>query len=242
MRRNAITLTVGLLGAIRAKTNSDSDYVAAVRSIMGHEMSHLVNKDFLPGLLIRANESANKIINKIVKVIFIFLANIFRWIPFIGTLMNNIIISAYRFISFFLSIFYSYVFMPIHNFIQKTMSRSIEYRCDRESSYAFGGIHMAEALSVLGNANYFSIFSTHPKTKTRIKHVKGIHPRAGIIRPNIFNSLSTVIVLAIIIGFSHYAYKVVQPEDLFNKIENRIIEPYQGKFLYFYDKVVGILG
>ena len=72
--------------------------------------------------------------------------------------------------------------MKIYNFIQLQISKSIEYRADNQGAKLIGGENMAYALSLLGSSGYFTIFSTHPSTKSRVKKVEDVK-ESDRIRP-----------------------------------------------------------
>src|SRR5690606_36020203 len=80
-------------------------------------------------------------------------------------------------------------------FFQKMLSRSVEFRCDRDAAYAFGGNRIATGLAMLGPGSYFSIFATHPRTKTRIKKVERVSPHPGHIRVPMTTHLVNVLSL-----------------------------------------------
>ena len=49
---------------------------------------------------------------------------------------------------------------------------------------------MKFALSLLGEDGYFTLFSTHPRTKSRMAKVENIKITDSIIKPRFFDSLS----------------------------------------------------
>lgn len=231
LRRKTVTITMGLLIKIKESSANHAQFVDAVRGILGHEMSHLANKDYLPGLMAYVNESANSKIATLLRWIFIIFANLFRFIPWIGRPIYNFIITIYNLVFFVIMFFFRYLFIPVYNFIRKGLSRSIEYRCDRESAYAFGGNSMANALSMIGEGSYFSIFSTHPRTKSRIANVKGITPRGGFITPSIINSLSNFLCLAFVVAVAVYSTQQADVPALYDHFLLEVYYPIQFKWL-----------
>jgi Zn-dependent protease with chaperone function len=205
LRKKSVTITIGLLEKLKANASSHDQYIDAVKGVLGHEMSHLANGDYLPGLLTSANETANRCISNIIRRFFIIFANLFRFIPYVGRYIYILIIRSYNLLSWVINAFFNWVFMPAYGFLQKWFGRSVEYRCDRESSFAFGGQRMAFALSCLGEGAYFSIFSTHPRTKSRINYVKNEQPRGGIISPNIINTISNFLSVFLVIFVCAYS-------------------------------------
>lgn len=206
--RKRIIITIGLLQSIHSQCSDELQYVDAIKGILGHEMSHLANKDFLPGLLVAANDAANRHLSSVLRLFFMILVNILKIIPYVGGTLGALLVVLYNAVNALINFFLSWIILPIYRFIQKGLGRSIEYRCDRESAYAFSGVRMAIALSMLGKGSYFSMFSTHPRTRSRIKKVRNIMPRGGIIKPNIIARLAnfvSVVGLVAMCAFCGYA-------------------------------------
>ena len=203
-RKKAVIITLGLIHRMHNTSDTPEAYMNAVKGIMGHEMSHLINKDFLPGMLVYSNEVASRFISRIIRGIFRAIARIFWIIPYVGKHFSRLIMFLYSMVDVFIGGFYRIVFKPVYGFLYKAFSRSIEYRCDRDSAKVFGGAVMAHALSVLGKGAYFSIFSTHPATKNRINHVKSIHPKPGIITPNILGTLANIMAITGLVWITGY--------------------------------------
>jgi Zn-dependent protease with chaperone function len=172
--RNYIVLTEGLLLHYLTSTNSRGEFLNCIEGIIGHEMSHLINKDYLPGLLLTINGQATRMVSKIVFLIFNFFIHIFHLIPLIGSLFTAILLSLYKLFDFFINFFYKYIILNFYKFILLQISKNIEYRCDKQSAQACGGDNMALALSLLGENGYYTIFSTHPKTRERVKQVQNV--------------------------------------------------------------------
>jgi Zn-dependent protease with chaperone function len=76
--------------------------------------------------------------------------------------------------------------MNIYQFLKNFFGRAVEYRCDRQSAKAFGGLNIAHALSLLGESGYFTLFSTHPATQKRIKKVQSVEEKNAIIVASCF--------------------------------------------------------
>jgi len=168
----AIVITNGMVNHYLKSCNGPKNFLYAMRSIIGHEMSHLINKDFLPGFLIMANQRATNFVLTITSLLFHYVVRLVSLNPYGGHL--------YRFLNLWIS-------------------RSIEYRCDAQSAVAFGGDKMAMALSMLGKNGYFTLFSTHPSTKNRINKVVNIKSKDEIILPKIFDALSNYFAIMLLI-------------------------------------------
>jgi Zn-dependent protease with chaperone function len=53
-----------------AESKNPQEFLLALRSIIGHEMSHLINKDFLPTFLILTNQKVTNFVSTILHFIF----------------------------------------------------------------------------------------------------------------------------------------------------------------------------
>lgn len=199
MSKKAIVLTSGLIDHYLSDSENPQQFLLALRSIIGHEMSHLVNKDFLPTFLIIANEKATNFVSVLLDIIFRFTVKFSSLIPGIGVFMSTVMIKIYNLLDFLTRIFNRIVVANLYEFLRRFVSRSIEYRCDKQSAQAFGGKNMAFALSFLGESGYFTLFSTHPRTQSRMKKVANVEMTDNIIHPRFVDSLSNYISIMFLI-------------------------------------------
>ena len=185
----AIVVTRGLIDHYLVLCPEPKMFLSAIRSVMSHEMSHLINKDFLPSFIILTNQKITNFISYLLRFVFIGIANLVSVFPYGGRSSAFLMASGYNFFNTIFTIFNSTIVYNIYEFLRRFISRSIEYRCDMQASKAFGGKNMALALSMLGENGYFTIFSTHPKTTARIKKVENIKSSEGFIKPGLIDSL-----------------------------------------------------
>jgi Zn-dependent protease with chaperone function len=231
-RRQSVTLTIGLVFEVYEKCNNEDDYIKAITAIIGHELSHLINRDFLPGLLAGSSQMAIEHIAKIMRYMLMMFADIFRFIPIFGRSIRTLIYWIFNLITKFISLFYKWMFMPLYNFVKKWFGRSVEYRCDKQAAYAVGGRAMVLGLQALGTGSYFSIFSTHPKTKDRINYVKKITPVSGKIRSSVINNLADFISMTLVVLVMYISF-LNADIALINQNYNRDIkEPIMQKYSY----------
>lgn len=203
----AIILTRGLIEHYLVEFADPKEFLYALRSIIGHEMSHLTNKDFLPTFLIITNQKATNLISKIIHFFFGIISRVLVFIPYGGRASTYLMNEVYTLLNVIINFFNQTIIYNLYQFLRKFASRSIEYRCDRQSAQAFGGKNMALALSKLGDNGYFSLFSTHPRTKARIRKVKDVKISGRIIRPSIIDSLSNYFALMLLVFISLYFAK-----------------------------------
>ena len=186
----AVVLTRGLINHYLVECPDPKMFLYTVRSVIGHEMSHLINKDFLPTFLIITNQKITNFVSSILFISLNLLVKGLSMMPYGGRLSANSVSQTYSILNFAITAFNRFIVYNIYQFIRRFISRSIEFRCDKQSAKAFGGQNMALALSMLGDNGYFTLFSTHPRTKARMKKVENIEASDAIIRPGFFDSLS----------------------------------------------------
>ncbi len=206
-RKKIVVITLGLISHIRERCETEEEFQLAVKAIMAHEFSHLVNKDFLPTLLLLASQKATNFVANLLRLFFNLQITLFTRIPILGGLLYVLIINFYYLTNFLVTFFHRFILLKIFNFLKLHFSRATEYRCDREAAYACGGLNTAYALSFLGDNGFVTIFSTHPRTKNRMKKVKDIKEKSGKIRVSALNQLSnffsiSILLIALLIGLN----------------------------------------
>lgn len=191
----SIVISRGMIEHYLVLCTEPKMFLSVVRSVLSHEMSHLINKDFLPSFIIMTNQKITNFFSAFLHLIFIYLARVIDMIPRTGRSSANAMIFTYNLINNFLMFFNSYIVFNLYNFLHKFLSRSVEYRCDNQASKAFGGHNMALALSMLGHKGFFTIFSSHPSTKSRIKKIENIKMKESVIGPTFFDAFINYLTL-----------------------------------------------
>jgi Zn-dependent protease with chaperone function len=205
--RRAIVLTSGIINHYLKQCSDSKKFLYALRSIIGHEMSHLVNKDFLPTFLIITNQKVTNLVSNLLYIVFNFATRAASMMPFGGRFTAQLTRDAYFFVNFAVTFFNRFVVYNIYEFLRRGISRSIEFRCDRQSAKAFGGKNMALALSMLGEGGYYTIFSTHPKTRSRMSRVENIKISESIVKPQFFDALANYFSLMFLVVICLYFAK-----------------------------------
>ncbi len=191
----AIVLTRGLIDHYLTSSPDPKMFLYALRSVIGHEMSHLINKDFLPTFLIIVNQKVTNFVSGAFYYLFSLGINAARFTPYIGNQTARMMSWTYSGLNFLITVFNRLVVYNIYEFLRRGVMRFVEYRCDRQSAKAFGGQSMALALSMLGEHGYFTLFSTHPGTKSRMNKVKDIKISDSTIRAGFFDGLANYFAL-----------------------------------------------
>ncbi|MDR3289733.1 MAG: M56 family metallopeptidase [Rickettsiales bacterium] len=195
-----IVITKGLVSTyLMANKGKLPVFLLNMRCIMGHEMSHLINKDYMPAILLQLNQSATLFVSNLLVSILNMFLGLVQYIPFIGKTLAYLIVYFYKGIKMIINAFHKYVIFAFYKFLQLKISRTNEYRCDMQSSIACGGRAMAATLAELGDSGYTTIFSTHPSTKSRIKHVMDVQRNGNLISPAGKNFLINTIVILFVL-------------------------------------------
>lgn len=227
MKKQYIVLTKGLITKYVMKLGPSEKMIVSLKCIMGHEMSHLINKDYLPTLLLEINEYSTKFISNILYKFFQIFINIFKIIPFFGDLITYLVLTFYKICNYLLMFFYNHVILPLYKIIYLKISRNKEFRCDMQSALANGGINVSVALSVLDDGDYFTLFSSHPKVKTRLKRIQNVKQDDKTIKPIIANSFINFFAIVFIIFLPlilFYSINFQQIVDNYNHIVSTVYE------------------
>lgn len=237
LRKNIIVITTALLNLYRSETENREQFLKYVEGIMGHEISHIINKDYFTALLLIINERANNFVSGIIQIIFTIFVRIICIIPVIGNYISIAIDSLYNFLDFIINFFYKFVILNIYKFIQLQISKSIEYRADSQGAEVVGGIEMSKALSLFGDSGYFSIFSSHPSTKSRMNNVADIDETSNTIRPVYGVNLTFLLSFFILIGTCFWSYKLAKVDALIRDYYN-ITMFFKNKFIVLKTKLI----
>lgn len=214
MSKKAITLTSGLINHYAVNIEDNQQFLSAIRGILGHEMSHLINKDFLPGLLIIINQKVTNFVSGILMLFFRFIIQSASYVHIRNQRMVAIIFTVYNITNWVLTSFNRIVVYRLYEFFRNLFGRAIEYRCDRQSAKAFGGINMAFALSILGKSGYFTLFSTHPATQRRMRKVEVVEEKNAIIRASFVSQISNFASIMILPLICYYAANLSKIDQL----------------------------
>ena len=204
IRKKVIVITSGLINHYAIHIKDDQQFLFAIRSILGHEMSHLINKDFLPSLLVMLNRRMTNFISNILGLLFRFSMQFTTFFRIQNRMTAIVMLTIYNIVNRFFNFFNRCVIDNVYCFLKNFLGRAVEYRCDRQSAKAFGGINMAFALSLLGKSGYFTLFSTHPATARRIKKVEVVEEKNAIIKASLSSTISNFISIIILLVICLY--------------------------------------
>lgn len=215
LRENCIIITTGIMELCKKHSENEIEYYRLLSGIIGHELSHIINKDFFPSLLIIINEKVSRVMSFIIYIILNILSKLVSFIPYIGVTMATLFIKLYMLIKYFMNFFYKNVFIPFYRFIQLQINKNIEYRADEQGARYCGGDAMSKTLSLLGKNGFFTIFSAHPKTIYRMRRVKHIEQCNDYIKPVCFTKMSILFSFLILVYFTIFSYKLINFGDFY---------------------------
>ena len=176
-RKKYVVITTSILKHILNSFETEEERKDALKGLIGHELSHLINWDFLPNLILISGENVSIHVQKFFSLFLNVLIVLFRIIPILGAFLSLITVYTYNFLSYFMTYSYKLLIRPTYNLFERFLSRRIEYRCDYQSAQALNWQSMYlilySLLSLDGNT-YHSPFSTHPNTISRILNIYNI--------------------------------------------------------------------
>lgn len=165
LRHKGVMIYGGLVNAILDK-NTSAFSALAIKGILAHEMSHLANWDFLSGQYCRALNRQYllhaRIRNKIFEVLWAFLpvilivGHLIRWAM---AIVHNLTTALIQLLS------------SIYTRLDAAVSRSIEFRCDRQAAKAVGWQAIFLGLSSLPIGSRSNVFDSHPDGVSRLLYV-----------------------------------------------------------------------
>lgn len=190
-RKKVVILTTGLIETITVNSNTKEEALDALEGIIGHELSHLENWDFLPGYILNTSNFISKKILNIMLVVF----NLLSIVPMVGVFFSFI----YNISTMGLNSFHRFIIIPLYRLVERYLSRVKEYRCDLHSALTLGWQKIFYGLSHLGVDSYSNIYSSHPNTLSRLLKVykKSGNRNRYFIFLSKFVSLSTICMIGL---------------------------------------------
>lgn len=235
-RKKYVVITTSILKHILNSFETEEERKDALKGLIGHELSHLINWDFLPNLILISGENVSIHVQKFFSLFLNVLIVLFRIIPILGAFLSLITVYTYNFLSYFMTYSYKLLIRPTYNLFERFLSRRIEYRCDYQSAQALNWQSMYlilySFLSLDGNT-YHSPFSTHPNTISRILNIYNIKNSKKRISVNFISKYFGIFILSMISLFLVYfyiykSYKLLQYINYikieFNTLTNIVIE------------------
>ena len=242
--KNYVILTVGLLEHLMQRSENEEEFKVVLRSVIGHEISHLINKDFLPGAILMFNRKATSRVANVYSFCFAVVFLALSRFPALGKVSSRVVNAIFSVVRYVVMFFMEKIVMKLYKVFSNILTRSIEYRSDRESGMAFGGKPMALALALIGGDGYNNIFSSHPSTISRVKLVEGLPKANGIIKEKFIISISNAIIVIFTLYLPFYLAKVLELDVMYSKImySYGLANQYYGKAWSVLDSFLRFIG
>lgn len=170
LRHKGVIIYGGLVQAIVNK-NTGSEVVAAIKGILAHELSHLTNWDFFSGQYTQALHKQYLLHMKIRNNVYLTLWEFLPVILIIGLFARWAMAILYNFSNVFIR-----ALTAIYIWLDAAISRSIEFRCDRQAAKAAGWQSIFLGLNSLPIQSRSNLFDSHPDIVSRLLYV---HRRGG---------------------------------------------------------------
>lgn len=171
---NIVVISTATLEKLEYKSKTKEEFANAIAGLLGHEASHLLNKDFLPGNLLMLNQKATNFVAKISGFFASCIFTMFSVIPYLGKPLRKVSKLIHGKSSYLLNFSMQNLVLPIYFFVNRFLTRAIEYRSDKDAARAFGFAGITLCLNMIAGNSYNSIFSTHPSTPKRVSSVNGV--------------------------------------------------------------------
>lgn len=208
-RKKYVVITTSMLDHILESFETVEERREALKGLIGHELSHLINWDFLPNLILLSGENVSINIQNSFLVVVNLLASFLRIIPLVGPFLSLLTIYTYNFFTYLLLYSYKYLLRPLYNLMERYLSRKVEYRCDYQSSQVLGweSIYLTlYTLLSLNGSTYHSPFSTHPNTISRILNIYNSKSAKKKISVNFLSKYFGILILILISSSIVYLY------------------------------------
>lgn len=239
LRKKYVVITTGIIEHILKSYDTNEEQDKAFRGLIAHELSHLLNWDSLPNLILISGQFVAVILSNILTIVSSFIIRIISLIPIVSILAVGITY-IFLFLQFLLNMVYGFILHPLYLLVERFLGRVIEHRSDFQSAKALSWESMYLCLNsiITLNGNTFnSNFSTHPSTINRILHIYKIEKSPENIEVSFFSKYFSLILLFaslvlsiyfLVINFNHLNY-------LNEMLKNYLVQFYtSSKDLIFY--------
>ncbi|GLR63958.1 M48 family metalloprotease [Marinospirillum insulare] len=170
LRHKGVMIYGGLLKKIIDKNTEDASFLA-IKGILAHELSHLTNWDFLSMQYRQALAKQFAFHMKIRDQVYATLHQVLPLILIVGLFVRWAMVILYNLSSVVIN-----GIISIYKRLDAAISRSIEFRCDRQAAKAVGWQSIFLGLNSLPINSRSTLFDSHPDGVSRLLYV---HRRGG---------------------------------------------------------------
>ena len=241
-RKKYVIITGAMIDHI-SKTYTDVEsQKSALRGLIAHELSHLLNWDSLPNIILLSGHSVAFYLSLTLTTIMNFVTTILSYIP-----VTTIFALIFRFLFFVLDwslvAFYNFILYPAYLLVERFLGRMVEYRSDYQSAQALSWEPMYAclfSLMMLDGNTYHSNFSTHPNTISRILNIYKTEKSLEIIEASFFTKYFSILFVSFLSAWVFYFSYLYfdQIEIISQSLENFIVKSYYytiNSAIYLYE-------
>lgn len=217
LRKKYVIITTEMVEHILKSFDTQEAQDKAFQGLIAHELSHLINWDSLPNLILLSGQVVAVILSNILTFVSTLVIRIISIIPIVS-LFAVIVTYIFLFLQFCLNMIYSFILQPLYLLVERFFGRVIEHRSDYQSAKALSWESMylcLNSLMALNGNTFNSSFSTHPSTINRILHIYKIEKSPENIEVSFFSKyFSLILVFAslvlsiyfLVMNFNHLNY------------------------------------
>lgn len=229
LRKKYVVITTGMIDHILKSLNTHEAQDKAFKGLIAHELSHLINWDSLPNLILLSGQVVAVILSNILTFVSTLVIRIISVIPIVS-LFAVVLTYIFLLLQFLLNMVYSFILHPLYLLVERFLGRLIEHRSDYQSAKALSWESMyicLNSLMALNGNTFNSSFSTHPSTINRILHIYKIEKSPENIKVSFFSKYFSLILLFASLVLSVYFLLVN-----FNNLNylNEILKDYLALF------------
>lgn len=224
LRKKYVIITTGMLSHVAQSFDSDEAKLHAFKGLIAHELSHLLNWDSLPNLILISGQVVAVALSNILTFVANIIIQIISYIPAISLIA---VIASFIFMAlqFCLNMVYKYLLQPLYLLVERFLGRVIEHRSDYQSAKALNWepiYFCLNALMTLHGNTFNSSFSTHPSTINRILHIYKTEQSPERIEVPFFSKYFSLIlifsslVFTLYILFINYSHLNYLNEQIYN--------------------------
>lgn len=242
LRRKYVIVTTAMLNHITTSFENIEDQKLALKGMIAHELSHLLNWDSLPNLILLSGQNIAYYLSTALNFVLNIIILILAYIP-ITAILSLAIRIIFNILQMGLNLVYNYILHPSYLVVERFLGRLNEYRSDYQSAEALSWkpMHLClYSLLLLSGNTYHSKFSTHPDTISRVLYIYKVEKSGINIKASFFSKYFSLLLLGIIsISVFYFSFKYFDKIDEFSEtIKTYLIQLFvntKDLFIYAYE-------
>ena len=242
LRKKYVVVTTAMLNHITNSFPNIEEQKLAIKGMIAHELSHLLNWDSLPNLILLSGQNIAYYLSTALAFILNIILLILSYIP-ITAIFSLIVRVAFNILQLGLNLVYTKILHPTYLLVERFLGRLNEYRSDYQSAEALSWkpMHLClYSLLLLDGNTYHSNFSTHPNTISRVLYIYKVERTPINIGASFVSKYFSILLLALIsicVFYLTYEY-FDRISEVSVAVENYLIQSYESTknfLIYLYD-------